>query len=225
MAEVVVAAVEEVGVAAVAEPEEKALEEEEAKAEVVEVEAEAEKKEEATVTEEKMEEVNMKEPEEEEDEVLEEKKEPQESKVAESVTNNEPEAEDQVEEDNPAGKFMLLDRLSKFIRQEDKPLNAVLSGYFAKLFTLLINRKQKSLLPYVFSPESDFIESLLYHVYQKSLSELITKFLNIQEESTRFDENIAKLVKAKQVQILDTLVEKLGPDSSEEDNLNASSIL
>ena len=225
MAEVVVAAVEEVGVAAVAEPEEKAPEEEEAKAEVVEVEAEAEKKEEATVTEEKMEEVNMKEPEEEEDEVLEEKKEPQESKVAESVTNNEPEAEDQVEEDNPAGKFMLLDRLSKFIRQEDKPLNAVLSGYFAKLFTLLINRKQKSLLPYVFSPESDFIESLLYHVYQKSLSELITKFLNIQEESTRFDENIAKLVKAKQVQILDTLVEKLGPDSSEEDNLNASSIL
>lgn len=225
MAEVVVAAVEEVGVAAVAEPEEKAPEEEEAKAEVVEVEAEAEKKEEATVTEEKMEEVNMKEPEEEEDEVLEEKKEPQESKVAESVTNNEPEAEDQVEEDNPAGKFMLLDRLSKFIRQEEKPLNAVLSGYFAKLFTLLINRKQKSLLPYVFSPESDFIESLLYHVYQKSLSELITKFLNIQEESTRFDENIAKLVKAKQVQILDTLVEKLGPDSSEEDNLNASSIL
>jgi hypothetical protein len=225
LAEVVVAAVEEVGVAAVAEPEEKAPEEEEAKAEVVEVEAEAEKKEEATVTEEKMEEVNMKEPEEEEDEVLEEKKEPQESKVAESVTNNEPEAEDQVEEDNPAGKFMLLDRLSKFIRQEDKPLNAVLSGYFAKLFTLLINRKQKSLLPYVFSPESDFIESLLYHVYQKSLSELITKFLNIQEESTRFDENIAKLVKAKQVQILDTLVEKLGPDSSEEDNLNASSIL
>ena len=224
MAEVV-ASVEEVGVAAVAEPEEKAPEEEEAKAEVVEVEAEAEKKEEATVTEEKMEEVNMKEPEEEEDEELEEKKEPQESRVAESVTNNEPEAEDQVEEDNPAGKFMLLDRLSKFIRQEEKPLNAVLSGYFAKLFTLLINRKQKSLLPYVFSPESDFIESLLYHVYQKSLSELITKFLNIQEESTRFDENIAKLVKAKQVQILDTLVEKLGPDSSEEDNLNASSIL
>lgn len=58
-------------------------------------------------------------------------------------------------------------------------MNAVLSGYFAKLFTLLINRKQKSLLPYVFSPDSDFVESLLYHVYQKSLSELITKFLNI----------------------------------------------
>ena len=74
---------------------------------------------------------------------------------------------------------MLLDRLMKFIRQKEKPLNAVLSGYFAKLFTLLINRKQKSLLPYVLAPESDIVESLLYHVYQKSLSELITKILNI----------------------------------------------
>jgi hypothetical protein len=77
----------------------------------------------------------------------------------------------------------------------------------------------------VFSPDSDFVESLLYHVYQKSLSELITKILNIQEDATRFDENIGKLVKAKQVQILETLVDKLGPDCSEEDNLNASSIL
>jgi hypothetical protein len=74
---------------------------------------------------------------------------------------------------------MLLDRLMLFIRQKEKPLNAVLSGYFAKLFTLLINRKQKSLLPYVLAPESDIVESLLYHVYQKSLSELISKILNI----------------------------------------------
>jgi hypothetical protein len=36
---------------------------------------------------------------------------------------------------------MLLDRLFKFIRSKDIPLNAVLSGYFAKLLTLLINRK------------------------------------------------------------------------------------
>ena len=36
---------------------------------------------------------------------------------------------------------MLLERLIEFIRQKEKPLNAVLSGYFAKLLTLLINRK------------------------------------------------------------------------------------
>ena len=167
----------------------------------------------------------MKEPEEEdEEEEHEEKKETEEQK--ESVTKNEPEAEDQEEEENPAGKYMLLERLMKFIRQTEKPLNAVLSGYFAKLFTLLINRKQKSLLPYVFAPESDIVESLLYHVYQKSLSELITKFLNIQEDTIfTSDEVTGKQIKAKQALILDTLVDKLGPDCSEEDNLNASSIL
>jgi hypothetical protein len=77
-------------------------------------------------------------------------------------------------------------------------LNAVLSGYFAKLLTLLLNRKQKSLLPYVLDAESDIVESLLYHVYQKSLSELITKILNIQDDATRFgDENLSKQLKIK----------------------------
>jgi hypothetical protein len=68
----------------------------------------------------------------------------------------------------------------------------VLSGYFAKLFTLLINRKQKSILPFIFDSESDIVESLLYHVYQKSLSELITKLLNLQDDATSFDENLGK---------------------------------
>jgi hypothetical protein len=45
---------------------------------------------------------------------------------------------------------MLLDRLMKFIRPKEKNLNAVLSGYFSKLMTLLLTRKQKSLLPYIF---------------------------------------------------------------------------
>ena len=88
-----------------------------------------------------MEEVNMKEPEEEEDEEVQKKME-EEVKADESLqaTINEPEAEDQ-DEVNTAGKYMLLDRLMKFIRQQEKPLNAVLSGYFAKLFTLLLNRR------------------------------------------------------------------------------------
>jgi hypothetical protein len=36
---------------------------------------------------------------------------------------------------------MLLERLVKFIRNKDKNLNAVLSGYFAKLLSLLLTRK------------------------------------------------------------------------------------
>lgn len=72
-----------------------------------------------------------------------------------------------------------MDRLFKFIRSKDTPLNPVLAGYFAKLVTILINRKQKLLIPYVFSPESDVLDCLLYHVYQKSISEILNKFLNI----------------------------------------------
>jgi hypothetical protein len=121
---------------------------------------------------------------------------------------------------------MLLDRLLKFIRSKDKPLNAVLAGYFSKLMTLLINRKQKSILPYVFAPESDVIDCLLYHVYQKSISELVNKFLNIQESSSASTGGVSsEVIKQKQHYILNTLVEKLGPGASEEDNLNASSIL
>jgi hypothetical protein len=58
----------------------------------------------------------------------------------------------QTEEDADAeyGQYMLLDRLMKFIRPKEKNLNAVLSGYFSKLMTLLLTRKQKSLLPYIF---------------------------------------------------------------------------
>lgn len=73
-----------------------------------------------------------------------------------------------------------MDRLFKFIRTKDIPLNPVLAGYFAKLVTLLINRKQKNLIPYVFRPESDVIDCLLYHVYQKSIAELLNKLLSIQ---------------------------------------------
>lgn len=78
------------------------------------------------------------------------------------------EPEPEVEEDPSeyaGGKFMLLERLFRFVRSKDTPLNPVLSGYFAKLVTLLINRKQKNLLPYVFAPESDVIDALVYHVY------------------------------------------------------------
>ena len=49
--------------------------------------------------------------------------------------------EDQEEEDGEAGQYMLLERLVKLIRNKDKNLNAVLSGYFAKLLSLLLTRK------------------------------------------------------------------------------------
>ena len=74
---------------------------------------------------------------------------------------------------------MLLERMLKFIRTMQTPLNPVLSGYFAKFVTLLINRKQRMLKPYVFQEGSDVIDYLLYHIYQKSISELLNKLFNM----------------------------------------------
>ena len=45
------------------------------------------------------------------------------------------------DDEEEGGKYMLLDRLFKFIRTEDKSLNPVLSGYFFRLVNLLIMRK------------------------------------------------------------------------------------
>jgi hypothetical protein len=53
--------------------------------------------------------------------------------------------EEEPEEDEEEGnKYVLLERLFKFIETEgDEDLNPVLSGYFCKLVSLLISRKQK----------------------------------------------------------------------------------
>lgn len=51
-----------------------------------------------------------------------------------------------------ADKFMLLKYLFKFVQTRQYPLNPVLSGYFAKLVILLLNRKQKQVVPFIFSP-------------------------------------------------------------------------
>ena len=93
---------------------------------------------------------------------IEEKEE--ETKASPEAKIQEPEAEDP-EPEEPYSKYMLLERLLKFVRQEEKPVNAVLSGYFSKLMTLLINRKSKSLFPFIFSPDSDFVDCLLNHIY------------------------------------------------------------
>jgi len=82
------------------------------------------------------------------------------------------------EEDESTNKYVLLDRLFKFIRtDQEEPLNPVLSGYFSKLVSLLISRKQKLLVPYVFAKDCNILDCLLRHVYQKSISDVLDKLL------------------------------------------------
>jgi hypothetical protein len=59
-----------------------------------------------------------------------------------AISEPEPEEEDkEIEDEEKGGKYLLLNRLFKFIRSKETPLNPVLAGYFSKLVTILINRK------------------------------------------------------------------------------------
>lgn len=72
--------------------------------------------------------------------------------TASTVKLTEPEPEEEDSAEKVPSKYELLDRLFKFVRTRNTPLNSVLAGYFTKLVTLLINRKQKQLIPYIFAP-------------------------------------------------------------------------
>ena len=75
----------------------------------------------------------------------------------------------------------------------------------------------------MFAPDSEVIDNLVYHVYQKSVSELLNKFLNIQDHE--FEEPISAEIKRKQNQVIENLIDKVGPNATEEDHLNGASIL
>lgn len=67
-----------------------------------------------------------------------EKIEQEEESTEATAAINEPEPEEATPE---KGRYYLLERLFKFISTDEKPLNSVLSGYFTKLLTVLLNRK------------------------------------------------------------------------------------
>lgn len=130
-----------------------------------------------------------------------------------------------VEEDEDAdNKYVLLDRLFKFIAgSNDEDLNPVLSGYFCKLVSLLISRKQKQLVPYIFRPESPIIDHLVNHVGQKSVSEILNKLLT--QIDSDFEPEILTQIQEKQQYVVARLISQLGPTVSEENNLNGASII
>ena len=79
-------------------------------------------------------------------------------------------------------KYDLLDHVFTFITEADpkEEINTLLSGYFCKLVTSLINYKKKEFLAYFFNKKG-LLEALLSHLYDKSLSDLVVKILNNSE--------------------------------------------
>lgn len=82
---------------------------------------------------------------------------------------------------------MLLKYLFRFVETQESPINPVLAGYFAKLLVLMLNRKQKQIVPFIFSEECTLIDKLLFHVYQKSVADVLQKILNVSFQNFEGD--------------------------------------
>lgn len=76
---------------------------------------------------------------------------------------------------------------------------------------------------YVFAPGSNIIENLLQHSYQKSISDLLLWVLVRIGNSP--DPKILSTIQNAQNLAISKLVDALGPDCSEEHNLNAQALL
>lgn len=128
-------------------------------------------------------------------------------------------------EDEQVSKYMLLDRLFKFLEAEedDEPVNPVLAGYFSKVVQLLVNRKQKQIVPYIIADENKVIEKLLRHVYSRSVAEVIHRLLHIVESN--FEDDLSVKIAEKKQAIMTALIEKLKSDREDETVMNATFIL
>jgi len=102
-------------------------------------------------------------------------------------------------------------------------LNPVLAGYFSKVLSLLLSRKQNQLIPYLFDANHDAIDCLVNHIYQKSISEVVLQIMKIEEGN--FTDSLATIIKKRKVSVIKKLVNKLASQTDDEDCLNATAIL
>lgn len=76
-----------------------------------------------------------------------------------------------------APKRPIIEILFDFVKTE-KELNPVLCGYFCKLVNALINSNRKLFNIYAFLQANEVVSSLIKHVYNRSIAELVIKILN-----------------------------------------------
>lgn len=116
------------------------------------------------------------------------------------------------------GPMDLLERLFAFL-SEPAPINPVLAGYFSKLINIFINKKAKDIFGYMFS-HPELLEKMVVHTYSKSISEVLIKFLTYDEPEGEEND-----IPAQKNRLLSLLIDKLGPEETEEDNLNSQDLL
>ena len=75
-----------------------------------------------------------------------------------------------------------LDLLLDFVKSKKKKLNNILCGYFSEVLMALIKKYPYEILNYFYTIRKDALDQLIYHSYQKSISIIATKILQISDE-------------------------------------------
>lgn len=79
------------------------------------------------------------------------------------------------------------------------------------------------MVQYLFNTENDAIDCLINHVYQKSVSEVLIKIMNIEENN--FNEDLSEAIHKRKVTVFTKLVNKLDLDNEEQDFYNVAAVL
>lgn len=109
--------------------------------------------------------------------------EPIEDALPEEVIDTKPrkdsvgEATQAASEVDPALKKHIIDILFDFVRTEEE-LNPVLCGYFCKFLYTLMNHNRKGFFAYIYNPESQVVDYMIKHIYNRSISESLIKILS-----------------------------------------------
>ena len=131
----------------------------------------------------------------------------------------EPEKTKPKEEAKPAN-FPLLEQLFSVLNEPE--INPVLAGYFLKVFEILLEKKQIDLMNYLFA-HKQHITRLLYHVYDKSISEVVKKV--VSNEDRYFSGTTGEEFLYEKMEIIDLLIDHLGPSNPTHTILNSGAIL
>jgi hypothetical protein len=107
-------------------------------------------------------------------------------------------------------KYELFDYLNRFI-DTDIQLNDVLSGYYARLCNILIQKKSDEVVKYFYT-NPELLYRFAYHSYSKSLTDTVIKILDVNTFKDDLSEEEVKKVRRE---FISRLLERLADDKSE----------
>ena len=122
-----------------------------------------------------------------------------------------------------SNKYEVFEKLLSFLDSEQE-LNAVLSGYFCKVFQVLVLNKPREVFTYIYS-HPEVLGKFAHHIGNKSVSEVLIRILNVSDNVFESSFETSNLESIRESFIY-KIVNKLScQNDSFEDHLNAQSLL